>query len=134
MPASRAIPPRFFLSLVLFVPLALVFLPAPAAPVVSRAEVVSLFDEIDPPAVRSTAVPTPWRDDVFTGSTPSMPWSDDESFRKARVSRVDIREKRPATATGFSWDKEKVPAFALHLLTNSLVLGRPPPPLAPRTG
>ncbi|MBI5903991.1 MAG: hypothetical protein HZB86_00300 [Deltaproteobacteria bacterium] len=134
MTASRAIPPRFVLPLVLLVPLILVFLPAPNASPVSFPEVVSPFDETDPPAVHNTAVPIPWQDDVFTGWIPSLPWSHDDTYRKARVSRTEILKHRPATSSFFSWGTEWFPSVALAMMTGSLLIGRPPPQGVPSTG
>ena len=134
MPASRAIPSRFFLPLLLFVPVALALLPVPAASRVPYPEVVSQFDEFDPPAVRHVGIPVPWRDDVFEGSAPSLPWIDDESFRRARVSRVDTREKRPVLPWVFHGRNGNVSPFALHRLANPMILCRPPPQAAPCAG
>ncbi|GAB4238556.1 MAG: hypothetical protein OHK0028_16200 [Deltaproteobacteria bacterium] len=132
MPTSHNVTPRRVLSLILTIPLLLLFLavrpigPVPASGDSSCAGPGGLSHRLP--------IPVPWEDDVLATGLPIAPHPGKRTVRKLVPANVHCVERPGPAARGFRPGPRSARFSPTHALSVSLLLSRPPPAAPPPEG
>jgi hypothetical protein len=126
MPTSRDVTPHRVLSFILTIPLLLLLVGIPPAPVVDTG-LLPISVQSVPCGFHKSPVPAPWGDDVFTDGFPPGSAGNDLPRRKARPSRTIPRDERMGRSLPLRSGTVAPRLVLIETLLDAFLIGLPPP-------
>jgi hypothetical protein len=130
MPTSRNVTPHRVLPFILAIPLLLLLIGIPPAPVVDTGLVPISVQSVRR-GFHKAPVPAPWEDDVFTDGIPPGSSGNDLSRRKARPSRTTPRDERMGRTLPLRSGTVAPRLVLIETLLDAFRIGLPPPAASP---